>query len=81
MVNITCPTCASLFSVKVLIYFNLLKKYCSEHKLDYDMLSTGYMEKDEKFTKLISDIVTEICRNQCCRIGLMTYVDIEKTVS
>ena len=76
-----CPTCGSLFSPKVKKFFELLKENCAKHKLDYDMLSTGYMEKDEKFTEIISNIVLDICRNHCCRIGLMTYVDIEKTVS
>jgi hypothetical protein len=75
-----CPTCGAALSAKIMVYEKKLKEGCLKHNLDYDMLSLGYLDKDEQYCKMQSKIVLELCDCYACRVALMCYVNIEKLV-
>lgn len=75
-----CPTCGEQLSAKIRVYEQKLKEGCQKYNLDYDMLSLGYLERDEKYCEVQSKIVLDLCENYCCRYALMCYVNIEKLV-
>jgi len=65
-----CPTCGTLLADKQLEYEDKLKKICDDPKMNED-------EKDKKKMQLISSMGLE---RYCCKMRLMSYVDLIKIV-
>jgi DNA-directed RNA polymerase subunit N (RpoN/RPB10) len=80
MTRIICTTCGEMLGSKVLVYERKLKEACNKFNLDYDTLSKGYIEKDDKYIEAQKKIVQDLCENPCCVVALICGVTIEKLV-
>jgi DNA-directed RNA polymerase subunit N (RpoN/RPB10) len=71
-----CPTCGELLGNKQLVYEQSLKNICEEMGIDNDMISQGLSEKEGEFKSKRCELVNKLCRKQCCKIQMITFVDI-----
>lgn len=70
MLYSACPTCGTLLADKQLDYEEKLKKICDNPKLSQE-------DKDKQKMELINSMGLE---RYCCKMKLMTYVDLIKIV-
>lgn len=75
-----CPTCGEPLANKELIYVNEMKKLCDSLGVNDDIISQGNIDKDENYIKKRSDIINNIADNPCCKVRLMTYIDLVQLV-
>lgn len=75
MLYIMCM-CGEVLGNKQIVYEEGLKKICTEMNLDFNMVSQGVSDKDPEFVKKRCNLVNNLCRRECCKQQLITYVDI-----
>lgn len=69
-----CPTCGELLGDKQTIYTSELKKICDEFNVDDTNIAR--IDKDPKFIEKRKNLIEELFKNMCCRVRVMTYVDL-----
>ena len=79
MLYMRCPTCGELLGNKELIMIEKLKKVCDDLEIDDEMISQGY-DKHPEYVQKRQKIISDLCNKICCRIRMMTYVDIVKII-
>lgn len=75
MLYLMCP-CGEVLGNKQLVYEEYMKKACDEMGIDFEMISKGLVDGDEKYKKKRSEIVEKLCRRLCCKHRLITYVNL-----
>ena len=80
MLYMRCPTCGEVLGNKELIYEQKMKELCNSLGIDDDIVSMGHMDKHEEFIKKRQDIVQDLVSNICCRMRLITYIDIVQII-
>lgn len=63
-----CPTCATILSDIQLIYERKIKEVCSNPKL-------SETERSKKITEIVNSLGLE---RYCCKMRVMSYVDLSK---
>ena len=76
MVYIICPTCGYLLGTKQLIYETEMDKLCKKHNADYDMLSKGLLDNNKEFKDARKKIINSLCERYCCKMRMLTYIDV-----
>jgi len=74
MLYMICPTCGELLGDKQTIYTSELKKICDEFNVDDTNIAR--IDKDPKFIEKRKNLIEELFKNMCCRVRVMTYVDL-----
>ena len=68
--------CGEVLGNKQIVYERELEKICSDLNIDFNMYSLGFSDKNSEFIKKRSDLVNRLCRRECCKQQLITYVDV-----
>lgn len=76
MLYIICPTCGFLLGTKQIPYEKSLIELYKKYNIDQDMISLGMLENNEKFKLDITKIVNKLCKRSCCKMRLLTYVNL-----
>lgn len=71
-----CPTCGAKLANKQLVMEAKLIEVCNNLGLNFDLISSGVADSDEKFIKERTKIVNEICKRYCCKEHLVTCCEI-----
>lgn len=79
MLYMTC-SCGELLGNKEIIYEERMKKVCSDLKINFDLVSKGFSDHNEEYKKKRSEIVSDLCDNYCCKLALITYVDVVELI-
>jgi len=74
MLYMICPGCGELLGDKQTIYTSELKKICDEFNVDDTNIAR--IDKDPKFIEKRKNLIEELFKNMCCRVRVMTYVDL-----
>jgi DNA-directed RNA polymerase subunit N (RpoN/RPB10) len=80
MIYMLCPTCGAILRNKQIVYEDRMNKVCDELNVDYEMVSSGLLDKNEKFQQKRADVVNELCEKMCCKMYMITYVQIGKLI-
>ena len=80
MLFMICPTCGEPLGNKELEYISEMKKVCDSMGVNDDIISQGNLDKDENYIKKKSKIVNELLANPCCKVRMMTYIDLVQLV-
>ena len=80
MIYMLCPTCGALLRRKQAIYEDRMDEVCEEIGVDYEMVSSGLLDKNKEFLNKRAKVVNDLCEKQCCKIYLMTFVKIGKLI-
>lgn len=80
MIYMCCPTCGALLRHKQIVYEDRMEEECDKNNIDYEMVSSGLLDRDKNFIEIRSKIVNELCEKMCCKIYLMTFVKVGKIV-
>lgn len=77
-----CPTCAQLFSNKILPYQRDIVKLCEKYNIDHELMSRGD-QNNEKFNKEKQEIINKYTdpERYCCRGRLPNITDIVRIVN
>lgn len=79
MIYMLC-SCGALLRNKQIVYEDEMEKLCDEYDITYDMISSGIMDDNEEFKKKRSEIINRLCEKICCKINMMTYVQVGRLV-
>ena len=80
MIYTKCPTCCATLRHKQIVYEDRMNKICSDLKVDYDMVSSGVLDKNEEFQKRRSEVVNNLCEKSCCKMYMLTYVSVGRLI-
>lgn len=76
MLYILCPTCGYLLGTKEIKYEESMRELYKKYNIDQDSVSKGILETNNEFIKDRADIVNRLCERYCCKMRLVTYVDL-----
>ncbi len=80
MLFMVCPTCGELLGNKELLYINLMKSVCEEMGIDDDIMSQGTVDKDPVYIAKRQKIIQDLCKNICCRMRMISYIDLVQII-
>ncbi len=80
MIYTKCPTCGALLRNKQIVYEDKMDKICADLKIDYEMVSSGMLDKNTEFQKRREEVVNSLCEKICCKTYMITYVSIGKII-
>lgn len=75
-----CPCCGSLLGHKELLYEIGIKKICDENGIDFNSVSLGKMDNDDKIKQAKKELVNMLCDSYCCKMLLLNYVDLVRLI-
>ena len=80
MLYILCPTCGYLLGTKEIPYENRLKELYKKYNIDQESISKGILDTHEKFKEERADIVNSLCERYCCKMRLITYINLAELI-
>ena len=80
MLFMVCPTCGEPLGNKELPFIEGMKSICDSMGVNDDIISQGNLDKDENYIKKKSELINELLKKPCCRIRMMTYIDLVQLV-
>lgn len=80
MIYTICPTCGAKLRNKQIVYEDRMNKICADLKVDYEMVSTGLLDKNTEFQKRRAQVVNDLCEKICCKTYMITYVSVGKII-
>lgn len=73
MLQMIC-SCGEMLANKQVLYEEEMRNTCDAQGVDYNMISNGSADQNEKFRKIRQDIVNKLGRRWCCKTNIMNYV-------
>jgi DNA-directed RNA polymerase subunit N (RpoN/RPB10) len=73
-------SCGELLGNKVLVYEEEMKNVTDELGIDFEMISKGIVNTNPEYKNRLQNVVNKICRRYCCKMQLMTNIDIVNIV-
>jgi DNA-directed RNA polymerase subunit N (RpoN/RPB10) len=79
MLYMVCPTCGELLGDKQLVYTTKLKEICDKYNIDDELISRGF-DNNPEFTKDRQNLIQSLFDNICCKMRVLTYVELVKLI-
>lgn len=80
MIYMICPECGDLLRHRCIVYEDELQKICNELNIDYNSISQEGYENNEIFVEKKKEIINKICVNLCCKMNMLTYINLTKLI-
>lgn len=80
MIYMLCPTCGSCLRKKQIVYEDRMNKICNDLNVSYDMVSEGILDSNKEFQEKRANVVNELCEKMCCKMYMLTYIQIGKLI-
>jgi hypothetical protein len=76
-----CNNCGLVINNRVIVYEREVKKLCEKLGVDDDVVSRGYLDKNDDYKRGCEEIIRRLCGDSmCCAIKLKTAVDVVEIV-